>query len=64
VPILKSLAGAAGIEVTAGQVTLSNHSTIDTTAPSSGPITFNVGTFSATDSAILAKEGGQVGVGP
>lgn len=51
------------IEVTAEQVTLSNHSTIDTTATSSaffdpgspGHITFNVGTFSATDSAILAK---------
>jgi hypothetical protein len=52
------------IEVTAEQVSLSNHSTIDASvvhqAPNESPaeITFNVGTFSATDSAILAKEQG------
>jgi hypothetical protein len=48
------------IEVTAKQVALSNHSTIDASVrnfnvtPSAGHITFNVGTFSAKDSAILA----------
>ena len=49
------------IEVTAEQVALSNHSTIDTTASYNGfplavagHIAFNVGTFSAKDSAILA----------
>jgi filamentous hemagglutinin family protein len=52
--------GATGnIEVTAGQVVLSNHSTIDTStfvppAPP-GTITFNVNSFSATDSAILGE---------
>lgn len=50
------------IEVTAQQVALSNHSTIDTSlvAPflgSSGNITFNVDTFSAADSTILARGG-------
>ena len=49
------------IEVTAEQVALSNHSTIATSnadffgSASPGPITLNVGTFSATDSTILAK---------
>src|SRR5215472_486283 len=56
------------IEVTADQVALSNHSTIDTSTPgidlshpgngftgSPGNITFNVKTFSATDSRILAS---------
>ena len=54
---------AGNIEVTAKQVTLSNHSTIDT-APSipdlgarTGNITFNVSTFSAMDSTILASGG-------
>ena len=50
------------IEVTAEQVALSNHSTIDASVSgrpengfnTPGHITFNVGTFSATDSAILA----------
>jgi filamentous hemagglutinin family protein len=59
------------IEVTAKQVTLSNHSTIDTTATSSayfnpgtpGHITFNVGTFSATDSTILAEGSDALGGG-
>ena len=52
--------GATGnIEVTAGQVVLSNHSTIDTStfvppAPP-GTITFNVNSFSATDSAIVGE---------
>ena len=58
--------------MTAEQVALSNHSTIDTSAfladdfdLSAGHITFNVGTFSATDSAILAlgrwpRDGGAV----
>lgn len=50
------------IEVTAEQVALSNHSTIDASITgfdiqSPGHITFNVGTFSATDSAILAPGG-------
>jgi filamentous hemagglutinin family protein len=55
------------IEVTAKQVALSNHSSIDAhienpTGPGvvgrAGNITFNVGTFSATDSEILASAGG------
>ena len=55
------------IEVTAKQVALSNHSRIDAhiqnpTGPGvvgrAGNITFNVGTFSATDSEILASAGG------
>jgi hypothetical protein len=65
-------AGISGgtIEVAAEQVILSNHSTIDTSATTSsffdpglpGHITFNVGTFSATDSTILAN-GSDVGGG-
>jgi filamentous hemagglutinin family protein len=48
------------IEVTAQHVTLSNHSTIDTSsradfASAAGNITFNVNTFSATDSSIAAN---------
>lgn len=50
------------IEVTAEQVTLSNHSTIDTSGASStggsgsaGNIRFNANTFSATDSTIEAS---------
>jgi filamentous hemagglutinin family protein len=66
---IKALAIASGstvvsggtIEVTAEQVNLSNHSTIDARLGAPGPpgsagdISFNVGTFSATDSAILAE---------
>ena len=52
------------VEVTADQVALSNHSTIDTSTPrgpptsftgSPGNITFNVNTFSSTDSTISAR---------
>jgi hypothetical protein len=55
------------IEVTAKHVALSNHSTIDTSAhdselqTSAGNITFNVGTFSATDSTIAATSYGLAG---
>lgn len=56
------------IEVTAKHVALSNHSSVDTSTNSisgnpAGDITFNVGTFSATDSAISAtvQDGGQGG---
>jgi hypothetical protein len=53
------------IDVTAEQVTLSNHSTVDVSGfggaglfrPLPGRITFNVGTFSATDSALRAEGG-------
>ena len=45
------------IEVTADQVALSNHSTIDTSGLRPGNITFNVSTFSATDSTISANGG-------
>jgi len=62
------IAPAAGdIEVTAEQVTLLNHSSIDASVtnfnitPSAGHITFNVDVFSATDSAILATEQGSGG---
>jgi len=43
------------VEVTADQVALSNHSTIDTSGLRPGNITFNVSTFSATDSTISAN---------
>ncbi|MDK2741949.1 MAG: filamentous hemagglutinin N-terminal domain-containing protein [Nitrospira sp. BO4] len=57
------LGGSGGtVEVTAERVSLSNHSTLDTSthtrgediALSPGRITFNVGTFTATDSSILS----------
>jgi filamentous hemagglutinin family protein len=59
------------VELTAEQITLSNHSTIDTSVVGSvfpgiflpGHITFNVGTFSATDSSILAIGGTFAGGG-
>ncbi len=68
-PALSFPPGGAGgtIEVTAEQVALSNQSTIDTSVAGDGfpahrpqlpgHITFNVGTFSATDSAILSTGG-------
>jgi len=61
------------IDVTADQVLLSNHSTIDTSTPgfpfstftaaSTGNISFNVNTFSATDSTI-STSGAGFGAGP
>jgi hypothetical protein len=59
------------IDVTAEQITLS-HSTVDARSdgiiglgrPSAGRITFNVGTFSVTDSAILAFGGYSADGGP
>src|SRR5215469_7768161 len=56
------------IEVTADQVALSNHSTIDTSTQigslgTPGNITFNVNTFSATDSTISTTTGGALSSG-
>ena len=57
------------VEVTAEKIVLSNHSRIDThilsvQGGSAGNITFNIGTFSATDSAIEAgADGNGVGAG-
>jgi len=56
------------IEVMADQVALSNHSTIDTSTQigslgTPGNITFNVNTFSATDSTISTTTGGALSSG-